>query len=68
VAHRRNQLQRLKENHMFINSLVRYHQLTYPLIDDVVTTGATVKYATQKLLDARASAAWIATITRRPLD
>ncbi len=41
---------------------------TYLLIDDVVTTGATMRYAAQTLLDAGASAVWIATISRQPLD
>lgn len=40
----------------------------YLLIDDVITTGVTVKYATQALLDAGASTVWVATISRQPLD
>ncbi|MDB5183852.1 MAG: putative Phosphoribosyltransferase [Candidatus Saccharibacteria bacterium] len=43
-------------------------QATYLLIDDVVTTGATMKYATQTLLDAGAGTVWVATISRQPLD
>jgi ComF family protein len=42
--------------------------ITYLLIDDVVTTGSTMKYAAQKLLDAGAGAVWVATISRQPLD
>lgn len=41
---------------------------TYLLIDDVITTGATVKYATQCLLGAGASTVWVASISRQPLD
>jgi len=41
---------------------------TYLLIDDVVTTGATMKHAAQKLLDAGAGTVWVATISRQPLD
>lgn len=40
----------------------------YLLIDDVVTTGATVKYAAKALRDAGAQAIWVATISRQPLD
>lgn len=40
----------------------------YLLIDDVVTTGATVKYAAQTLVDAGAQTVWVASISRQPLD
>ncbi len=40
----------------------------YLLIDDVITTGATVKYATQTLVDAGATTVWVASISRQPLD
>lgn len=40
----------------------------YLLIDDVVTTGATIKYATKTLLDAGAMTVWVASISRQPLD
>jgi ComF family protein len=42
--------------------------LTYLLIDDVITTGATVKYAAQALLNAGAVNVWVASISRQPLD
>jgi ComF family protein len=42
--------------------------LTYLLIDDVITTGSTVKYAAQTLLDAGATTVWVASISRQPLD
>jgi ComF family protein len=42
--------------------------LTYLLIDDVITTGATVKYAAQTLLDAGATTVWVASISRQPID
>ena len=42
--------------------------LTYLLIDDVITTGATVKYAAQALLNAGAQNVWVASISRQPLD
>lgn len=40
----------------------------YLLIDDVITTGATVKYASKALLDAGAKEVWVASISRQPLD
>ena len=40
----------------------------YLLVDDVVTTGATVKYAAQTLKDAGAKNVWVASISRQPLD
>lgn len=38
------------------------------IIDDVVTTGATIAYASQALLDAGASEIWVAGVARQPLD
>lgn len=40
----------------------------YLLIDDVITTGATVKYAAKALRDAGAQQVWVASISRQPLD
>lgn len=40
----------------------------YLLIDDVVTTGATIKYASQALVDAGASTVWVASISHQTLD
>lgn len=39
----------------------------YLLIDDVITTGATVEYATKVLRDAGAQTVWVASISRQPL-
>lgn len=38
------------------------------LIDDVVTTGATVRFASECLLRAGAREVWVAAIARQPLD
>lgn len=40
----------------------------YLLLDDVVTTGATMRYAAQKLRDAGAGEVWVASVSRQPLD
>jgi ComF family protein len=40
----------------------------YLLIDDVVTTGATMAYAAKALRDAGAEQVWVAVIARQPLD
>ena len=40
----------------------------YLLIDDVCTTGATVKYGAKVLLDAGAKEVWVAVVSREPLD
>lgn len=41
---------------------------TYLLIDDVVTTGATISEASRVLLDAGAKEVWVAVIARQILD
>lgn len=40
----------------------------YLLIDDVITTGATMKYAAKTLRDAGAKKVWVASVSRQPLD
>ncbi len=40
----------------------------YLLIDDIVTTGATMQYASKALVDAGAQNVWVAAIARQPLD
>lgn len=40
----------------------------YLLIDDVVTTGATLKYAAKALRDQGAQTVWVASISRQTLD
>ncbi len=41
---------------------------TYLLVDDVITTGATMKYAAKTLKDAGATTVWVAALSRQPLD
>jgi competence protein ComFC len=43
-------------------------ETTYLLIDDVVTTGATLQFGAKALRDHGASAVWVAAIARQPLD
>lgn len=40
----------------------------YLLLDDVMTTGSTMRYAAKKLREAGAEQVWIATVSRQPLD
>jgi ComF family protein len=42
--------------------------IPYLLIDDVVTTGATIRYASQALRDAGAEHVWVGVIARQTLD
>lgn len=42
--------------------------IPYLLIDDVVTTGATLQYAARALRQAGATTVWVAAIARQPLD
>ena len=41
---------------------------TYLLVDDVVTTGSTMRYAARALIKAGARDVWVASISRQPLD
>jgi len=41
---------------------------TYLLVDDVVTTGATLQYSSRALINAGAKNVWVAAIARQPLD
>ena len=40
----------------------------YLLLDDVVTTGATVKYASKALINAGASEVWVGVVCRQSID
>lgn len=47
---------------------VTYPGATYLLVDDIVTTGATVRHAARALRQAGAGEVWLATLSRQPLD
>lgn len=42
--------------------------IPYLLVDDVVTTNATVRFGAQALIDAGAQTVWVAVAARQPLD
>jgi ComF family protein len=43
-------------------------EVPYILLDDIVTTNATVRFAAQALRDAGARTVWVAVLARQPLD
>lgn len=43
-------------------------EVPYLIMDDVVTTGATIKYAAKALRDSGAEQVWVAVLARQPLD
>jgi ComF family protein len=43
-------------------------RITYLLIDDVVTTNASVRYAAEELRNAGATTVWVAVLARQELD
>lgn len=51
----------------FLCNIVLDPAVPYLLIDDVVTTGATLEYATKTLQAAGAKTVWVATVSRQPL-
>lgn len=63
-ARRRNE----QASDAFYSSKVPDASSVYLVLDDVITTGATVKYASKVLLDAGAKEVWVASISRQPLD
>jgi ComF family protein len=65
-AGRRQRIKQAKEAFECRQSLAGHK--TYLLIDDVVTTGSTVKYAAKTLRDAGAEHIWVVAISRQTLD
>ena len=63
---RKDRLKRAREAFVCTKSLDP--DVPYLIVDDVLTTGATVKYAAQALKEAGARTIWVAVISRQPLD
>lgn len=65
-VNRRARVKQAKE--AFVCSTSLQPDTIYLLLDDVITTGATVKYAAKTLINAGAQKVWVASISRQPLD
>ena len=59
---------RFKEAERAFRCRSTLEDVPYLLIDDVVTTGATIQYCSQALMDVGAQNVWVAVIARQPLD
>lgn len=59
---------RRKQAEQAFTSLPVLREATYIIIDDVITTGATVEAAARALRGAGAETVWIAALARQPLD
>ena len=60
--------ERFKEAERAFRCRSTLEDVPYLLIDDVVTTGATIQYCSQALMDVGAQNVWVAVIARQPLD
>jgi len=58
----------LQASQAFVVRRTLRDDVVYLLVDDVVTTGATLQYAAQVLKEAGAVDVWVAAIARQPLD
>lgn len=65
-ANRKERFKQAKEAFEVTGSL--QGDTPYLLVDDVVTTGATLRYAAEALKEAGAVTVWAAAATRQPLD
>ena len=61
-----NRATRLKQAKQAFRAVKPIPARTYLLIDDIVTTGATLKYATKTLLEAGVSEVWVAAVAHQP--
>ena len=69
VQHRSSREERLiQAQSAFTVESVLNPKLTYILLDDIITTGATIQQAAQLLKDSGAIRIWVAAIARQPLD
>ena len=65
-ANRKTRIAQAKQAYRVYSDIDR--SINYLLVDDIVTTGATLQYAAKTLKDAGATDVWVAAIARQPLD
>ena len=69
VQHKVSRSQRRKQAEIaFVCNYKLDATVPYLIIDDIVTTGATIKAATRVLKGAGANEVWVAAVARQPLN
>ena len=68
VQHKANKKERIKQAKRAFVVKEKIPVKTILLIDDIFTTGSTMEFAAQKILENGASNVWIAIIARQPLE
>jgi len=70
ATHQRGEsaLQRERNAREAFAAVKTYSDVPYLILDDVMTTGATLKYAAKALKDAGAQTIFVAALARQPLD
>jgi ComF family protein len=59
---------RLQAEQAFTVRKTLYADTPYLIVDDITTTGATLRYAAEALRDAGAKIIWVAVVAKQPLD
>ena len=68
VQHGATRMQRIKQAAVAYSPRAVRPDVTYLLIDDIFTTGATMDAASRLLIDSGAKEVWLGIIARQPLD